>query len=300
MEEIRESSQPASVAISGDAIRRIREAQGLTQLYVAKVVGVTTDTVSRWENNRYPSIRRDNAVKLAEALEVDLEEILQKPEDSSLAAGLPAAASRKQLWLVLSCLFVVAVGAAAFLLWPPPVQVRASRHLPSYAAPGSQVLIEVDLAAQQPVKMILKEKYPSNWQFVASVPVVSKIDEQTNTLRWIFKKPLKDKKIYYLLKVPIDAQLSHQVELSGEVVLSSESSPLTEVVSAEQKMIIAPYHWADRNGDGIIDDMEILTVSDLTETTGDALVGWDQLEDLWMAGSYRWQADRESFVPGHP
>ena len=68
---------PPTVCLDGAAVRRVREEKKLTQLYVAKVVGVTTDTISRWENNRYPSIKRENALRLAEALEVPVEEILQ-------------------------------------------------------------------------------------------------------------------------------------------------------------------------------------------------------------------------------
>ena len=69
----------STLCLDASEIRRIRESQQLTQLYVSKVVGVTTDTISRWENNRYPTIRRENALKLAEALEVPLEDILLKP-----------------------------------------------------------------------------------------------------------------------------------------------------------------------------------------------------------------------------
>ena len=64
------------VNIDGARIRRIREEKGLTQLYVATVVGVTTDTISRWENRRYPNIKKENAVKLAEALETRMADIL--------------------------------------------------------------------------------------------------------------------------------------------------------------------------------------------------------------------------------
>jgi transcriptional regulator with XRE-family HTH domain len=64
------------VSIDGANIRRIREEKGLTQLYVATVVGVTTDTISRWENKRYPNIKKENAVKLAEALETRIDEII--------------------------------------------------------------------------------------------------------------------------------------------------------------------------------------------------------------------------------
>ena len=53
--------------IDGDKVRSLREAKGLTQLYIATVVGVTTDTISRWENKRYPSVKEENARKLAEA-----------------------------------------------------------------------------------------------------------------------------------------------------------------------------------------------------------------------------------------
>ena len=69
-----------NIAIDGLKIRQLRETKKLTQLYVANVVGVTTDTISRWENNRYPTIKRDNAEKLAAALEVGLAEIEKKEE----------------------------------------------------------------------------------------------------------------------------------------------------------------------------------------------------------------------------
>ena len=61
--------QTSTVCLDGGEVKRQRELHGLTQLYVSKVVGVTTDTISRWENNRYPTIRRENAINLADALE---------------------------------------------------------------------------------------------------------------------------------------------------------------------------------------------------------------------------------------
>ena len=69
------------VKIDGSKVRNLREAKGLTQLYIATVVGVTTDTISRWENKRYPSIKEENALKLAEALEVTLDDILEKEDE---------------------------------------------------------------------------------------------------------------------------------------------------------------------------------------------------------------------------
>lgn len=81
------------VSIDGVMIRRIREEKGLTQLYVATVVGVTTDTISRWENRRYPNIKKENALKLAQALETPLTDIIDHspvstpPESSTSQAA---------------------------------------------------------------------------------------------------------------------------------------------------------------------------------------------------------------------
>ena len=83
------------IKIDGAKIKLLREQQGLTQLYLATAVEVTTDTISRWENRRYPSIKRENGLKLAEALNVPLEELLEDipadaPEDdASVPASVP-------------------------------------------------------------------------------------------------------------------------------------------------------------------------------------------------------------------
>lgn len=76
-------SPTAIIKIDGGKIRQLREAKGLTQLYVATVVGVTTDTVSRWENRRYPTIKKENGVKLAEALEASVEDILLEEKEET-------------------------------------------------------------------------------------------------------------------------------------------------------------------------------------------------------------------------
>ncbi|MCI5166768.1 MAG: XRE family transcriptional regulator [Candidatus Electrothrix sp. GM3_4] len=65
----------ATVTIDGSKIKQIRESKGLTQDYLATVVGVAIRTVSCWENNRSPNIKRENAESVAKALEVPLEDI---------------------------------------------------------------------------------------------------------------------------------------------------------------------------------------------------------------------------------
>ena len=173
-----------TVNLDSEAIRRIREDKKLTQLYVAKVVGVTTDTVSRWENNRYPSIKRDNALKLAEALEVPIADILEKSGDDEQGEGeqegirqetiASSRVSPRALWLA-SVLIVVVVGGF-FLLRParesiPLGEYSGERFLPNFAAPGDVIPVRIRLAADTSVKgFILRETFPLGWQLVEASP----------------------------------------------------------------------------------------------------------------------------------
>ncbi len=130
--------------IDGATIRRLREEKGLPLLHVATVVGVTTDTISRWENRRYPSIRPENAKKLAEALGVSLAEILE-PDAPAATPNEPAETlspsppRSRRVGIGLALLLALTIGAV-FLAWwfnaRPPVKVGAVRILPSHAPVG--------------------------------------------------------------------------------------------------------------------------------------------------------------------
>src|SRR5512139_4001326 len=139
----------ASLALDGAVLKRLREEKRLTQLYVSKVVGVTTDTISRWENNRYPTMRRDNALKLAEALEVPIEALLLQPAaDEQPAQPVPG----RNHWgwmvgLVAGLLLAVVAGIATWrqATTPAPVTMRAARILPPHGAPGTAIPVQIHL-----------------------------------------------------------------------------------------------------------------------------------------------------------
>ena len=58
-------------------IREAREAKGMTQEQVAKMVGVTQGAVAQWENGlTHPSF--DKLVRIADVLEVPLDELVRK------------------------------------------------------------------------------------------------------------------------------------------------------------------------------------------------------------------------------
>lgn len=296
--------EPQSVAIDGLSVRKIREEKRLTQLYVAKVVGVTTDTVSRWENNRYPTIRRDNAVKLAEALEVDLENIL-KQECSEEPRSLESLLSKKQPYLKTGYLIAVAVLILVFFIYlfqkngtsGEPL-LQAKRILPHYAAPGSRILIQVQIVREKPLKgMILKEKFPQGWRLIESAPVASSVDDRAEGARWIFRNPPQTQIIYYLLAISADASAATDSQIEGEVIANPDGQHSAVTVENLGSLQIKPLHWADTNGNQIIDDLEILEVSEITEHTGDLNLEWDLIEQLWEAGGYQWQPEQKKFIP---
>lgn len=291
-----------SVAIDGHAVRRIREEKRLTQLYVAKVVGVTTDTVSRWENNRYPTIRRDNAIKLAEALEVELEEILKREEVEAdeEGAGEENGTNRPNWILPAVLLLLVGLVTVYFSLQngSHPIAITAERLLPTYAAPGNRILVRVHMTMEKPLKgMILREEFPDGWKLVESEPPASGIDNEKGNARWIFRKPQTHMSVAYFLEVPKTATVGESVELRGELIANPDGQRTAVNVQSDRKMQIQPFHWADRNGNMIIEDLEILEVSDYVEETGDLHLNWDLIERLWDAGGYKWVAKRSEFIP---
>ena len=79
----------AMVKISGGALRSLREKQSLTQLYLATAVGVTTETISRWERQEAPTLKEENALKLADVLAVPLGDILAVEEQVAEVVPVP-------------------------------------------------------------------------------------------------------------------------------------------------------------------------------------------------------------------
>lgn len=293
-----------SVSIDGEAIRRVREEGRLTQLYVAKVVGVTTDTVSRWENNRYPTMRRDNALKLAEALEVELESILKQEEISPepLTGNLlPASKGIPRPYLlaglILSALLIIVF---LFLQSSPVPQNLLSgvRQVPNFTAPGARVPIQLEIISEKKLKgLIVHEEFPPGWNLVEADPPPASLDNLSGNVRWMIRNPALHEKIVYILKSPLETALDSEIRLRGEVVANPDGQRFSTPVPAVGALKVAPLHWADMNGNSRIDDLEILEVSDMVDASGLIHYDWDLIEKMWDAGGYLYDAKKQVFVP---
>lgn len=291
---------PPTVCLDGAAIRRIREEKKLTQLYVAKVVGVTTDTVSRWENNRYPTIKRENVMRLAEALEVPFEEILQGAGGEPSVPASPAPRRMLAVWLVAAGLLLA---LAVFLLFRgrPAVMagIAAERLLPPHAGAASVLPVRIRLQLEGEGKgFILRERFPPGWRLVEASPPPSSIDQEQGTARWIIRSG-EPRTIAYLLRLPATATPGVGT-FRGEIIAGGDGRHQPVAVGGGVQVKVAPYLWADVNADQVIDDGEMLQASYLFDEMKDVAMDWKELEAIWDAGGYQWDSRRQAFIPRPP
>ncbi len=304
-----EKNQPPACAIDGTTVRSIRETKRLTQLYVASVVGVTTDTISRWENNRYPSIKRDNAEKLAGALEVTLDEILKADDEPFAAADAqspalpisPSTASRclRSRWLMVSIIIVVLAVITMLLRWQQVRQLpTAQRHLPAYAAPGAIIPVKIVLHRQAEDRrgLIVKEQLPEGWTLVAASPAVMAPGPKQE-LKWLIPGGGAEKQLLYTVQVAAKEVRNQDVKFSGIVILEEKGNHDAVQIQGALQTKVADLHWADQNGDLHIDDTEIMPAYYLTEEFKGLSLNWSEIETIWNSSGYLWDEKAHAARP---
>ncbi len=303
--------------IDGDKVRAIRESKELTQLYVATAVGVTTDTISRWENRRYPTIKRENALKLAEVLEVELAAILDADESepeavspSPPAGELPpsppaveepvaAGGHRSRARSVALIALVVALVVVGFFLlrWyrqsgETAVRVTAQRILPGHVAPGQAFPVQIRVRISPPgaYSMIVRETVPLSCMVLSGQPSFAAQDGTTGVVKWIGKVSGSESTFTYLAQTKPHITAGLRLEFGGAVTLKRVGASISTAVTGPDRSEVKKLHWADANGDHRIDDDEILAVYDRLVIMSHLGFGRSQslVEDIWAGNGYRW------------
>lgn len=294
------------VRIDGSLVRRLREEKGLTQLYLATAVGVTTDTISRWENRHYQSVKLDNAQRLAAALEVDLAEILEAGSDAGSLAepgavppateDVPARARRSALVPVLVGLLVLAALTGAFFFFrsplapAPEISLAASRKMPGHAMPGLPFPVVIVVEAQGgPLSVVVKEVLPANIRVTSSSAALQPVDKAE--LKWIVRHMAGSRRFGYMVTATGEGALHFQGSVHTRAGQEKEVA-----IGGRQSLAMAPFHWADSNQDGIISDEEILVVYDDFEDVDGLAVDVGLVDDIWMGSGYRWDQQNGTFV----
>ncbi len=299
------------VKIDGAKIKLLREQQGLTQLYLATAVEVTTDTISRWENRRYPSIKRDNGLKLAEALNVQLEDLLEDTADETFEedtfaqppssdklqqenrpAAQPGLAKSWPL-LILSGTLLLTILAFIWYFFQSQATdpFTAKRILPPHCISGQPfpVVISVAGAPDTLTALIIKETPPANGTIKATSPKVTTGGLKNKQIKWLKKI---EGKAFFAYVVSVSGKEQDTAEFSGTVAISHESeSPII----GPDAIVISHYHWADTDKDNIISDDEILTVYEQYGEITDIDLDVDLIEEIWLGSSYQWDVKTATF-----
>ncbi|MGE4560937.1 MAG: helix-turn-helix domain-containing protein [Desulfobulbus sp.] len=307
------SSSSSSVGINGDKIRMAREQKGLTQLYLATVVGVTTDTISRWENRRYPSIKPDNAKKLAEALEIPLEELLDAcgendPIDSADSTDetdipkdkpsfFPILFRRKLLFLLLPGMLVLGGGVAGLYLWINQSGLQATRIMPKQTAPNLSfpVLIKIRGPVESHSSLLVRDEMEGDVEAFGAMEG-GKPKQFGKNPRWIGRLENGRAAFLYLVTPGKKAKPEETITFSGDLI-TREGQLIGDKIGGTAQIEISPYHWADTNQDHVISDDEILGAYETYSLPGDPSINFSALEELWLAGKYTWNKRTLTFDP---
>lgn len=293
------------VKVDGSKIKHLREGQGLTQLYLATAVHVTTDTISRWENKRYPSIKKENGIKLAEALNVQLLDLLE--EDSvvephppplpaeTIADPVPTEGGNKSrtkkilpLLILSLTLFCILVAFALYSTYSAPeLPIAAERNAPEHCIAGQPfpVIIKITGAPEdKQTAIIIRENLPANATVVKIAPEVVAGGMKKDKIKWL-KKISETATFAYVIKVA--GGENDKVDFSGTAAISGDSgSP--PPIGGSSSTNIGYYHWADVDKDNIISDSEILAVHDRYNQIEGIDVDIDVIEEIWLGSGYKW------------
>jgi transcriptional regulator with XRE-family HTH domain len=295
--------------IDGSKVRSLRESKGLTQLYMATVVGVTTDTISRWENKRYPSIKEENALKLAEALEISLEQILEIEEGPANQNETPVIAvpklkipksNRILLWLLPLILVLFLPFIWYSFNQPVPVSIFATRFLPTHIPAGQPfpVVIQVTTKQPGPFSLILKETLPEGCEPIVSAPPFTGFDKKTGILKWIRRTKGQVTNFVYLAKKhsnQSNAADEAPFRFNGSVTLLDKKSSETNVAGS-LVLPLADYHWADANRDNRIEDAEILAAYDTFSALDNINYDWQKIDEIWSGEGYYWDDNKQEYI----
>ena len=198
------------------------------------------------------------------------------------------------LLLVILIMFFYFYGTAPI----PPAAVTAERLLPGFACPGSVIPVQVVMTHRtENSGVIVREYFPKGWKIIEASPPASSLDNVNGVARWIVKAGDDSDRIVYLVQVDPLAKLDSEAGFQGEIVASKQGNQFAVPVLGKSKIVVAPIHWADIDGNGHIDDGEMLEASFTIEDMSGVHIDWNDLEKLWAAGSYTWNKKLGKFIP---
>jgi len=303
-----EPRSPSSrVGIDGGRVKFLRESKGLTQLYISTFLGVTTDTVSRWENRKYPTVKWENVEKLAEALGVEVDEILDsRPGVPDGPDTPPADSIRARPRIMRKRLLFMGFSLLIFLLFVTLVlisvrekeipSIRATRYLPKRVPAGQTfpVVVRVDADDNIPFSFILEETLSDNGVVQRGNPPIASASVDKRTVKWISNSGQSPVFIAYLVRISGDEISTGKVGFDGQI--KADSAPgYEQQVTGDTEIELSDFHWADTNMDRRIDDEEILALYSSAEVLKNLGADIDLIMKIWSSGGYEWDQENKEY-----
>ncbi len=294
----------AMVQVSGPKIRSLREEQNLTQLYLATAVGVTTETISRWERQEAPTLKEENGLKLAEALAVPITEIVavseaqaqkQEPEKEDPVVS-PVRSVKKVLFFIAANILLLGVLLFLIIMFrgSESLHLSARRIMPSHTLTGHPfpVVVKVDFESGKTSSLLLKEQLPVGCIVLHTVPEATVVDG--GFLKWIDKDGPGKRSFSYIAKCDASARNDDFSSFVGTLLVRQSSRQEVEV-DGRSRIHLLEYHWADADKNHIVDDEELLAVYDDFGRIDGLNVDIEEVETIWMGSGYRWNPETSVF-----
>ncbi|MGB3224607.1 MAG: hypothetical protein WBB23_17525, partial [Desulforhopalus sp.] len=257
-------------------------------------------------------IKKDNGLKLAEALNVQLEEILEAPEEEqtesspchvqSTNSQLPdidvkhasVGLTKKHFLITLFLgifLVVCFITAWYFFYTPSYSSFSATRIIPPHSISGQPfpIIIEISGAPDKAIALIIKETIPENGTVHATSPTVTVGGLKNNQIKWL--KKVENAAVYAYV-VSVSGKNKEAVKFSGTAAIRGDSETSIE---GGDTIVINEHHWADTDADNVISDDEILAVYDQYSEITDIDLDIDLIEELWLGSEYLWDDSTATF-----
>ena len=113
-------------------------------------------------------------------------------------------------------------------------------------------------------------------------------------LKWIGKITGEHAVYSYIAKLKPEAKMETPHQFNGGVTVRSDDNPSIPL-SGNDSLQASPFHWADSNSDGRIDDEELLFVNETYGGIDGLHFGKKLIEEIWAAQGYRWNPETRSY-----
>jgi hypothetical protein len=193
---------------------------------------------------------------------------------------------------------VLLIAATAFVFRHLATHPDAGRKLPRFGAPGEVIPVQIRVSRKSPDSsgFILKERLPDGWRLVASSPPAAAGSLSLKEVKWLVPPGSGQITISYTAQISPTAKLKSDAAFAGSTVSAADGFSRTEEVGGNRVIKVAGVHWADTNGDGRIDDDEIMPAYYLTEEMKGLGLDWKTIEAIWNSRGYVWNRVKKEFT----